>query len=121
MTERGLILLNESGDLEITWEPENDAKMRAIIEKKMKEGVRFFIMKPLIGNFMPVRSKMTNLSQLKDAHITIRDADIETMFKAGDVSLFRNSGANVETTGVAKTADQVINNRTVGVKALQGG
>ena len=121
MTERSLILLNESGDLEITWGPQNDEKMRAVIEKKMAEGVRFFIMKPLIGNFIPVRSKMTNMNQLKDARVTIRDADIEDMFKAGDVSLYRNSGANVETTGVAKTADQVIQNRTVGVRALQGG
>ncbi len=121
MIERGLILLNASGDLEITWEPENDAKMRVIIEKKMREGVRFFIMKPLIGNFLPVRSKITNLSQLKDAKVTVRDSDIEDMFKSGDVSMYRNSGANIETTGIAKTVDQVINNRTVGVAALQGG
>jgi len=121
MSERGLILLNASGDLEITWEPENDEKMRGIIQKKMQEGVRFFIMKPLIGNFLPVRSKITNISQLKDAKVTVRDADIESMFKAGDVSMYRNNGASVETIGVAKTVDQVISNRTIGVPALQGG
>jgi len=130
---RGMTLLNEMGDLEITWEPKNDEKMRALIEKKMREGVRFFILKPVVGDVLHMRRKLTNLSELKANNVKIKDADIEAMFTAGEVVLFRTSGSTVETAGVASVKDRAggqdhkasskvaVRQRTVGVPALQGG
>lgn len=132
---RSMTLLNEMGDIEITWESENDEKVRAIIEKKMREGVRFFILKPVLGDLLHMRRKLTKITDLKANNVKIKDADIETLFSVGDVNLFRSSvpSGSLETSGVAsvkgkdgnpdyyESSKKAVANRTVGVKALQGG
>jgi hypothetical protein len=36
-------MLNECGDVTLTWQPENDAEMEKIVAAKMEAGVTFFI------------------------------------------------------------------------------
>lgn len=36
---RSMTLLNEMGDVEVTWDSKNDDAMREVIDKKMKEGI----------------------------------------------------------------------------------
>lgn len=133
IAERGMILLNGSGDVEFTWDAKNDEKVRAIIEQKMKEGVNFFILKPLIGDVLHRRVKLKKMSELKTHNIKIKDGDIEAMFVAGEVGLVR-SGGDVDMQGGkisvkdkdgkpdhAAASRVAVRNRTVGVPALQGG
>ncbi len=130
---RGLILLGPDGDLEITWEPQNDEKVRALIEKKMTEGVTFFVLKPVLGDVLHMRRKLKKVSELKSHNVKIKDADIDAMFSAGDVGLFR-TGDKIDNKPEAirvrddkgkldhKAASKVaVKQRTVGVPALQGG
>ncbi len=131
---RGMFLLNDMGDLELTWEPQNDEKVRAMIEKKMKEGVRFFILKPIIGDVLHARRKLGKITDLKTNNVKIKDADIEMLFLTGEAELFRTKGGGtLETSGVASVRDadgkqdhyasskKAVRHRTVGVPALQGG
>lgn len=119
---RSMTLLNEMGDVEIAWDEDKDDEMRAIIEKKMAEGVRFFILKPVLGSFLHTKKQVKKVSDIPSNHVKIMDSDIEAMFSAGKIALFRNeSGGTIETAGVAKDAATVAKSRTVGVKAMQGG
>jgi hypothetical protein len=122
-TDRSMTLLGQDGDLELTWDAESDSKVLPMIEKKMKEGYRFFILKPVLGDLIHVRRKLVNIDEIKTRNIKIKDHDIEALFTNGDVSLFRtqSTGKTIETAGIASTPAQVVQNRTVGTKALQGG
>ena len=119
---RSMILLNDSGDVEVTWDSTNDDVMRDLIDKKMKEGVRFFILKPLPGGFLYRKTAMKTMDDLKENKVKVGDKDVEKLFEAGKVQVIRNtSGATLETQGVAKTAAEAASKRTVGIKPLQGG
>lgn len=119
---RSMTLLNEMGDIEVTWDSQNDDAMREVIEKKMKEGVRFFILKPFPGGFLYRKTALKTMDQLKENRVKIGDNDVEKLFEAGKVEVVRTqSGATLETVGIAKTAKEASTKRTVGVKALQGG
>lgn len=119
---RSMTLLNEMGDVEVTWDSKNDDAMREVIDKKMKEGVRFFILKPFPGGFLYRKTALKTMDQLKENRVKIGDNDVEKLFEAGKVEVVRTqSGASLETVGVAKTAKEAASKRTVGVKPLQGG
>lgn len=118
--QRGLTLACSMGDLEISWDPSNDHKVRDMIQAKMDQGYRFFVMKPLLGDLLAIRRRVFSATDLKSNSVKIRDNDIAAMFSAGEVSLFRTN--EQESTGVAlKTADEVVRNRTIGVPQFRGG
>ena len=126
---RSMVILGPDGDLEVSWGPESDAKVREIIEKKMKEGVRFFVLKPLIGDVIHTHRKMKKMSDLQGRSFKIKDADIKdrdiaALFSAGVVDLDRSKskgGGTIETERPARNADDAVRHRTVGVQALAGG
>ena len=46
---RAVTLLNEMGDTTIVWTQDRDDEMERIIEKKMAEGVAFYMIEPRFG------------------------------------------------------------------------
>lgn len=119
---RTLTLLNELGDVEIAWEPENDAAMREIIAKKMAEGVKFFIVKPFLGNMLQRKARLRTVADLDKHRVSIKDEDIENLFVAEKIAMYRrDSGERIQTTGIAKTPEQAASTSTVGVRQFQGG
>lgn len=131
---RGMTILNEMGDLELSWEPKNDEKVRAIIEKKMREGVRFFILKPVVGDVLHMRRKLTKVTDLKGHNVKVNDADVEALFANGTAEFFRDPDAKFDDQmQVASVRDAdgkldhaaaskvAVKHRTVGVRALAGG
>lgn len=145
--ERGLTLLNDMGDVELTWDSQNDEKVRALIEKKMREGVTFFVIKPLIGDAVHVKRRLKDVRDLKsnsvkmkdrdviDLAVKVKDPDIAEIVTSGHARLFRanetidpkaemtavrvrdNSG-NLDHEAASRRA---VRQRTVGVRAMQGG
>ena len=121
---RSIILLNEMGDVEVAWASSVDDRMRTMIEKKMKEGVRFFILKPMAGGALYRKSKLRSIRDLKEMRVKIGDEDFEKLFAEGHVSVARaqTGGRTIETERPARTADEVIQSRrAVGVRAFSGG
>lgn len=118
---RTCILLNGLGDVEISWDSSDDDEMRKIIQKKMDEGVSFFIMTPLIGSFLQRRKKIASVDELDRFRIQIRDADIEKMFEAGKISVFRSDAKKIDTVRRAETADEAVRNDTVAARPFVGG
>ena len=120
---RSLTLLNSMGDIEIAWDSTKDEQMRDLIAKKMKEGVRFFILKPVPFTDFYRKSQLKTMKDLKENRVKLGDEDLEKMFIAGDVTVHRtnNGGATIDTVRPAKDAKEASRSRTVGVRALQGG
>lgn len=118
---RSVTFLNQSGDITIEWDEDRDDQMRAVIQKKMDEGVTFFIVKE-IDNREWV-SKVRDLSEIQESKVRIYDADLEKMFSDNPNGLrIKNSTAPaIDTVERTKTPDEVVKNNSVAVRPLRGG
>ena len=70
-----MILLNECGDVTITWSEEHEEHMRELIEKKLKEGFAFFLIESLVFGLIKQEVKVTSIDQItKGVKLVLRDA-----------------------------------------------
>jgi hypothetical protein len=94
MTTRACTILNEQGDVTIVWGEEDDARMEAIIAKKMAEGITFFIIEPRFGGLAaPRRTKLENVADARDHRaLAIKDEDF-ARFVGGSRNRHRNEDA----------------------------
>lgn len=122
MTERSLILLNSMGDIEVVWESANDDRMREVIAKKMSEGIRFFIVKPMLGGVMRRRTKLTKMDQLNQSRINVHDDDINKLFSEGVVAVERRDGkSGLDIVSRVTDAAVAAASTTVGMRQFAGG
>ena len=120
---RSTTLLNECGDTTIIWTEEDDEKWEAIIAKKMKEGVTFFIVEPRFFGLLPAkRTQITNAKQaLKHRAITIPDEDIAKLVESGAGEAVSSPDASIKSTGITRDPKEAAKSQTVGVKPRKGG
>lgn len=124
MTKRALTILNETGDVTITWDAENDERMLPLIEAKMKAGFTFFLIEPRMGGLVaPDTSKP--LKKVKDAlkyrALSMKDEDFEGLVAEGKADLVRTPEVPARTTRKARTAREVTTGESVAVQPMRGG
>lgn len=120
---RALTMLNESGDTTIVWTEDRDDEMRTIIEKKMAQGVTFFIVEPRFYGFLPSKkTKVTDPEQaLRHRALAIPDVDFARFVESGAGEAVKTPAAPARTVRKAKTAAEVATSESVGVKQMKGG
>lgn len=124
MTElRALTMLNDAGDETIVWTEESDGTMREVIEKKMAEGVAFFIIEPrAFGLLPPIRRPVETIDEAMEARaISMRDEDFRALILGGSAQVTKTPAKKINTVRRAETADDVVKNQSVGVKPMKGG
>lgn len=121
---RALTILNETGDVTITWDEDADTRILPIIEKKMKEGITFFLIEPRNGGLSPPDSS-TPLKKTKDAlkhrALSMKDEDFEAMVAEGKAELIKTPDAPARTVRKASTAREVASGHSVGARPMRGG
>ncbi len=119
MTNRSMALMNEMGDLTITWEADKDDEMATIIQKKLDQGIRFFIIEPFNKSQM---TQVRKLEDIKGRQITVPDDDIEKLFTEGKVGIFKRvTGTVMNTITTSTSAKEIAASHSVGVTQLRGG
>lgn len=120
---RQTILLNEHGDTVIRWDESNDEKMREVIEKKLREGMTFFIIEPIFFDVFKRKKKTKDIDEIMERReIQLKDEDFNSLIFNNVVeTVQRDSPREIVTKGIASTVDQVINNTTVAVTQRKGG
>lgn len=119
MSTRSLSLLNEMGDLTITWDEDKDDEMAKIIQKKLDQGVRFFIVEPFNKNQLtPVKT----LGDIKGRSIQVPDEDVEKLFTEGKVGIIRRiTGTVIDTIKGSTSAKEIASSHAVATRQYQGG
>lgn len=120
---RATTILGEQGDVTIVWTEEEDDKMLAIIEKKMKAGVSFFIIEPRFFGLLPAKKTLvTNIEQARQHRaIAIKDNDFAAFVESGSGDVSKTPDEPARTVRRASTAKEAASAQTVGVKQMQGG
>lgn len=115
---RSLSLLNEMGDLTITWEADKDDEMAAIIQKKLDQGVRFFLIEPFTKNQVEIKT----LGDVKGRTISVPDEDVQRLFTDGKVGIIKRiTGTVIDTIRASTSAKEIAQSHSVGTKQYQGG
>jgi hypothetical protein len=118
---RSLTMLNEAGDTTISWTEDRDSEMEAIIQKKMDEGVTFFIVERVDRG----EAVMTKLNVPGDARRTrallIPDEDLQKFVEAGNAGVAPTPDAPIKKSRVSRDAKEVAKSDSVGVKPRRGG
>ena len=122
--KRALTILNETGDVTITWDADADEKMLPIIEAKLKAGIVFFLIEPRMGGLVaPDTSKQLKKAKdsLKHRALSMKDKDFEEMVVTGNAVVIQTPAAPARTVRKAKTAREVVAAESVGVRQMRGG
>ena len=81
---RCLTLLNRSGDITITWDSQNDEKIKELIKKKMAEGYTFFTMRKVVIDAIQIKRKVGAKGVDKLTSLIIDDDTFEKMVEGLD-------------------------------------
>jgi hypothetical protein len=119
-------MLNEMGDTSISWRPEQDDEMEAIIAKKMAAGVTFYTIpqrKPGQRGALPKPKKLTDAAKAREHRaLSIPDADFSKFVLEGKGEAIQTPApAKIEGAKRARTPKEVASGHSVGVQPRRGG
>lgn len=119
---REMIMLDKTGHSEFSWSKETDHVMVGFIQKKMEEGIRFFILEPRL--IFP--DKMKKIDSVIDIganrKVVVSDSDMQKIIESGHpVATKLGVNPELKSVGIATTPQQVIDNRTIAIKPARGG
>lgn len=115
---RAMTIFNGRGDTTIQWTPDRDGVMEALIEKKMAEGVVFFVIDPRAG----LRSRVTDPSQARTHRaLAIGDDDFAKFVGAGDGDVVPTPAAPAKRSRISRKPAEVAAAHSVAVRAAGGG
>jgi len=118
-TNRSLTLFNEMGDLTITWEADKDDEMAQLIQKKLDQGVRFFLVEPFNKNQL---TEIKKLEDIKGRTISVPDDDVEKLFTEGKVGIVKRiAGTVFNTIRPSTSAKEIAQHNAIATPQYRGG
>lgn len=127
LDHRSITLLNGTGDVTISWTSDKDEQMNHWIQSKLDEGYTFFILPDTFIGRLKQFWKKTPIERIGELNncrsVYLDDESAEKLFIGGVIGVSKTpSNDNLETTGVAHSASQVIRSvSTCAVRPIQGG
>ncbi|MBY3155300.1 hypothetical protein HFO56_23540 [Rhizobium laguerreae] len=120
---RAFTLLNNSGDSTITWEKDNDEVMRALIEKKMAEGMAFFVIHPKALGFIPrPKSRISDVDEImKRRSVAVKDQDFAEIIASGLAGVAERPEIDTERAEQCHDAAKIARSQSIGVMPMRGG
>lgn len=131
-----ITFLNSTGDITISWEKDKENEMLALIDKKMKDGYTFFLLKPRAGGLLGNKKvPAENLEQIRQAGsvvvpdalakavvMNLGDSDVSTAVAAGSASLVSTvKKTTMDTVRRATSAAEVVASQSVAIRPISGG
>jgi hypothetical protein len=117
-----IILLNEAGDVTITWSEEHEEHMRELIEKKLKDGYSFFLIESLVFGLIKQEVKVTSIDQItKGSKLVLRDEDAIKLFESGHINIEKNTNQKLKAGKRLHKADDILKSNSVAIRPIAGG
>jgi hypothetical protein len=113
--------LDRTGHSTWAWAASDSSWIIPLIKAKMDQGYEFWIVKQ-----EPLREeRLVNLSDLhQDRHVIMRDPVARELFEQGRISMVADADddeGDLEVTGRARTAEEVVANDTLAHRPQRGG
>lgn len=135
-------LLNETGDITLTWDDGEDAEIKRMIQAKLDAGYVFFILEPRVSFLKMLGEKkrtIKDISEIKGNKIVMKtddsvsassflsnnvslgDSDAEQLFLSGRVGIANVRENNYNTVKSAKTVAEVMRSHTIATPRITAG
>ena len=115
-----LTFLNCYGDLTITWEEKDSAKMESRIQKLLDKGFQFFIIKKRF--MLPSKKvKLSSLRELRKNEITAKDETIFELFSKMDIDVVRDETDNYDVIKSSEKSEEIVKCEVICSKPAVGG
>jgi hypothetical protein len=134
-------LLNETGDITLTWDDGEDAEIKKMIQSKLDAGYVFFILEPRVSFLKMLGQKkrtIKDISEIKGnkivmktddsvnassflGNVSLGDSDAEKLFLAGRVGIANVRENDYNTVKSAKTVAEVMRNHTIATPRITAG
>ncbi|MBC8737130.1 hypothetical protein F6X40_09955 [Paraburkholderia sp. UCT31] len=135
--QQAITFLNSTGDVTLTWDEQNEERILAMVEEKMKAGFSFFVLKPrILGIPGNSKKRLKSIEQAKKAgHVVVPDNAVDQVMNLGDkaleqavasgdaklVSSGTATGTNVVSIGRARKPSDVVGKQTLAVRPIAAG
>lgn len=121
--DRFLVLLNNTGDVCISWTEEQDLELLTYIQKKIDAGYIFFITDRSFFNLVKRKKAIKSVNDIgSERKVYLDDADAEQLAKDNKVTLTKIEADKVDAIRRAKTAQEVITSgASVAIRPARGG
>lgn len=131
-----ITFLNLTGDITISWDEQNDAKIKEMVRSKMKQGYTFFTLRKVVVDSVRVKRKIGEKGIDSITSLVIDDADFDKLvarvddkdvaglLKSSDARLVKRRGNTRELTlsSRLKDADEVVKaKQAVAIRPVVGG
>jgi hypothetical protein len=131
-----LTFLNNTGDVTITWDAENDEKIKDLVRSKMAQGYIFFTLRKVVIESIKVKRKIGEKGVDTITSLVIEDdefdklvkemddRDLATLMKDRTAHLAKRKGKSKEFTsaGIAKDPEAVVRGKqAIAVRPVVGG
>lgn len=115
-------ILDKSGDITVAWTEDQDEAVAAVIQKKMDQGIRFFIVKPFSGD----QIQITKITDVVGREVRIHDEDFGKLLADGKVGIFSRAAAAASSMAraaahVVTDAREASRSHTMAVRQFAGG
>ena len=121
--DRFLVLLNNTGDVCISWTEEQDLELLTYIQKKIDAGYIFFITDRSFFNLVKRKKAIKSVNDIGSKRkVYLDDADAEQLAKDNKVTLTKIEADKVDAIRRAKTAQEVVTSgASVAIRPARGG
>lgn len=121
--DRFLVLLNNTGDVCISWTEEQDLELLTYIQKKIDAGYIFFITDRSFFNLVKRKKAIKSVNDIgSERKVYLDDADAEQLAKDNKVTLTKIEADKVDAIRRAKTAQEVVTSgASVAIRPARGG
>lgn len=121
--EKFIVLLNNTGDVCISWTPEQDVELLTYIQKKIDAGYIFFVTDRSFFKLVKRKKVIKSVNDIgEDRKVYLDDADAEKLAADNKVTITKVEADRVDTISKATTAQQVVSaGAAVAVRPARGG
>jgi hypothetical protein len=122
-------MLDRTGDTTLIWDESSDAAVLPVIEKKLAEGVVFFLLEPVAGGLAPPRRvPLQDVAEVRERRaLAMADKDFAALVGIGDVTVVKTDNETAEAPRkrqgrIAHNAQEIVASpATVAVRPARGG
>jgi hypothetical protein len=120
--ETFLILLNQTGDVCLSWGQDSEAQMKTYIEEKLAEGYIFFTIDKAFFGLVNRKRRVRSTDDIRGDRVFLDDAKAEELFRSGAVSLVEGRDFKFDVIKKAKNASEVLSGgAALAMRPLRGG
>lgn len=121
--DRFIVLLNGTGDVCISWEPDQDVELLTFIQKKIDSGYIFFVTDRKFFNLVKRKKAIGNINEIgTDRKVYLDDESAELLAKENKISISKIETTEIKTISKAKTAQEVVSaGAAVAIRPARGG